>query len=330
MYFETALFCFVRGQNLLFDIKITGNLEKSDIVKRVGLIGVGAIGKGVLKNLIKNNCEVMAYDISEEGKANIINMGGLVANHPKEVVQFSNIIFLSLPSPQVIKELFLGSGGIAEEIQSKTTILDLSTIDPATTREMNELCNTHNSYYFDCPVSGGPAGADEGTLTIMVGGDREQFENIKEYLGYIGSHIEYIGESGLAQVLKLCHNMIGAANIVSLGEAFATGVKHGLNIKVMADVIEKGLAGTRSLQYFGPNIINNTYDKVKFMLKHMHKDLGLYLKMTQEVGVPAFVGTSTYNLYHAALINNKGSFDHTAVCQIIEDLSSVKLVEIAS
>ncbi|WP_260287738.1 NAD(P)-dependent oxidoreductase [Peribacillus aracenensis] len=296
-------------------------------MKKVGLIGTGAIGKGVLKNLIKNNCDVLAYDISEKAKENIRNLGGFVANHPKEVIQFSEIVFLSLPSPQIIKDLFLGTEGIAKEMKSHTTILDLSTIDPATAREMNDLCHQYNSHYFDCPVSGGPAGADEGTLTIMVGGDKDQFDNIVEYLGYIGSNIEYIGESGLAQVLKLCHNMIGAANIVALGEAFATGVKHGLSVKVMANVIGKSLAGSRPLEYFGPNIVNNTYDNVKFMLNHMHKDLGLYVNMTRQVGIPSFIGTNTYNLYNAAKTHNKGSLDHTAVCQIIEDLASVKLVE---
>ncbi|MET3508014.1 NAD(P)-dependent oxidoreductase [Halalkalibacter oceani] len=297
------------------------------MMKKIGLIGVGAIGRGVLKNLRKNNCEVLAYDISEAGQEAIKGAGGLVARHPREVAQFADVMFLSLPGPQVIKELFYGEDGIADSILGGTRILDLSTIDPATTREMNTFCQQRGAYYFDCPVSGGPAGAEDGTLTIMVGGDQEQFEEVRTYVEYIGGNIEYIGDSGLAQALKLCHNMVGAANIVALGEAFATGVKHGLNVQVIADVIGKSLAGSRSLEYFGPNIIHNTYENVKFMLNHMHKDLGLYVRMTQQIGVPSFIGASAYNLYHAARNNGKGPLDHTAVCQVIEQLAGVTLIE---
>ena len=294
--------------------------------KKIGLIGVGAIGKGVLKNLLKHDCEVMAYDISEKGKDEIRRLGGLVANHPKEVAQFADIIFLSLPGPRIIKELFLGKDGIESASLSNKTILDLSPIDPGTTKEMADVCSQYKSYYFDCPVSGGPAGADEGTLTIMVGGPKHQYDKIVGYLHLVGENIEYIGEIGLAQALKLCHNMLGAANIVALGEAFATGVKQGLRIDVMAEVIRKGLSNSRSLEYFGPNIINNTYENAKFMLNHMHKDLRLYVKMTQQIGVPSFIGANVYALYEAAKSQDKGHLDHTSVCQVIENLASVKLV----
>jgi 3-hydroxyisobutyrate dehydrogenase len=283
-----------------------------DKMKKVGLIGVGAMGKGLLKNLIKNGCEVLAYDISEKGKEQVQNLGGFVANHPREVIRFSNIIFLSLPGPKEINELFLGAEGIAEVLTSDTIIMDLSTVDPTTTREMAAICREYDSYYFDCPVSGGPTGADEGTLTIMVGGPKGQFKKIEEYLHYVGSNIQYIGESGIAQALKLCHNMLVAANIVALGEAFATGVKQGLHVEDMNEVFTKGMSNSRSLEYFGPNIV---------------KDLSLFVNMTRQVGVPSFIGATVYNLYHAAKIKGKGHLDHTAVCQIIEDLASVKIVE---
>ncbi|NEU32396.1 NAD(P)-dependent oxidoreductase [bacterium LRH843] len=295
-------------------------------MSKVGLIGVGAIGKGVLKNLIKHNCEVVAFDISEQGIESIKELGGIVADHPKDVAKQANIIILSLPGPKIVKDLFLGDEGILHDLNDQTCIIDLSTIDPTTTQELARVCKDINTYYFDCPVSGGPLGADEGTLTIMVGGDEEKYEYISEYLNYIGSNIRYIGTSGLAQTLKLCHNMVVAANTVALGEAFATGVKHGLDIEVMADVIGKSIGNSRTLQYFGPNIVNDTYDNIKFMLNHMHKDMGLYVNMAQQIGVPSMIGTNTYQLYQAAKVQNKGHLDHTAVCQVIEELSSTKLV----
>ena len=318
------------------DVKIVKNngkfverieAEQREETKKVGLIGVGAMGKGLLKNLIKNGCEVLAFDISEKGKETIRELGGLVASHPREVAQYSNVIFMSLPGPKEIKELFLGVEGIAEVLMNGTKIMDLSTIDPTTVHELAAVCSKYDATFLDCPVSGGPVGADTGTLTIMCSGPQEEFAKVEHYLHYVGSNISYIGESGLAQALKLCHNMLGAANIVALGEAYATGVKYGLTVEMMADVFLKGMSYSRTLEYFGPNIVNNTYENVKFALNHMHKDLGLYVRMTQQAGVPSLIGANVYNLYQAAKYHGKGHLDHSAVCQIIEELASVKLVE---
>ncbi|GIP34329.1 NAD(P)-dependent oxidoreductase [Paenibacillus sp. J2TS4] len=295
-------------------------------MKKAGIIGVGAIGKGVLKHLIKHGFDVVAYDKSESGKSNIAALGGKSAQAPDEVARHADILFLSLPGPQVVRELLAGERGIINSLKEGSFIADLSTIDPSTTKEMAALCSQRDISYFDCPVSGGPDGADAGTLTIMVGGPEEKFHQLLTTLKCVGSNIEYIGDTGLAQTLKLCHNMVVAATTVALGEAFATGVKQGLDIKQMADVIGKSVGSSRTLAFFGPNIINDTYENIKFMLNHMHKDMELYVKMAQENLIPSFIGSTTYNLYHAAKTQGKGNLDHTAVCQVIENLAETKLV----
>jgi len=296
-------------------------------MKKAGVIGVGAIGKGVLKNLLKNGYDVIAYDPSELGKANIAALGGKAAQQPNEIAKHADILFLSLPGPQIVRNVLVGPEGILSDLKEGALIADLSTIDPSTAKEMAAQCAPQGVVYYDCPVSGGPAGADAGTLTIMVGGPAAQFEALKESLLAVGSNIEYIGEIGMAQTLKLCHNMVVAATTVALGEAFATGVKQGLDITIMADVIGKSVGSSRTLSYFGPNIVENTYENIKFMLNHMHKDMELYVKLTQENGIPSFIGSPTYNLYHAAKTQGKGTLDHTAVCQVIEDLAETKLVK---
>jgi 3-hydroxyisobutyrate dehydrogenase len=296
-------------------------------MKKAGIIGVGAIGKGVLKHLIKHGFDVAAYDTSDMGKATISALGGKIAQSPAEVARHADIVFLSLPGPQIVREILTGDEGVIASLKEGAFIADLSTIDPATTKQMAALCSNKNIAYFDCPVSGGPDGADAGTLTIMVGGPEAKFQELLEILKCVGSNIEYIGDTGMAQTLKLCHNMVVAATTVALGEAFATGVKQGLDIGQMAEVIGKSVGSSRTLAFFGPNIINNSYENVKFMLNHMHKDMELYVKMTQENGIPSFIGSTTYNLYNAAKTQGKGLLDHTAVCQVIEDLAEIKLVK---
>lgn len=177
----------------------------------------------------------------------------------------------------------------------------------------------------DCPVSGGPSGADQGTLAIMVGGDQEVYEAAKPVLDAMGTNIFYIGESGTAQVVKLCHNMIVAVNAVALGEAFLTGAKAGLSPKTLAAVIAKSVGRSGVLEIFGPIILENNYDNPKFMLKHMYKDMGLYMKTVDAVNMSSYLGNLVHSLYRSAMLQDKGDKDHTAVCQVLEELAATKI-----
>lgn len=290
-------------------------------MKKVGFIGVGAMGRGMVKNLLKAGYSVTAFDLSDAALKAVAELGARTASSPPDAAKGSDIVFTSLPTPTAVRSVVLGTEGILGSMEPGTYIVDMSTIDPHTVREITAQARARGVEFLDAPVSGGPGGAGEGTLAIMVGGYKDAFDQVRPVLEAMGKNIFYIGESGTAQVIKLAHNMIVAANAVALGEAFLAGVKSGLPAKTVAEVISKSVGRSGVLEIFGPKILNNDYDKPLFALKLMHKDLGLYLKMAEELRLPAVLGSLIYQLYTAAQAGGRGDKDHTAVCQVLEEMA---------
>ncbi|MEW6662390.1 MAG: NAD(P)-dependent oxidoreductase [Bacillota bacterium] len=294
------------------------------MIKKVGFFGCGAMGKGMIKNLLKAGYEIIAYDVSEDAVKQAVESGATAGMDPAVIASNVDAVISSLPSPVIVKELMLGDNGIIANLKSNF-ILDMSTIDPGTVKEIYSVAKEKGIGFLDCPVSGGPGGADAGTLAIMVGGDERVYEEAKPLLNAMGRNIFYIGESGTAQVVKLCHNMIVAANALALGEAFLTGSKAGLQPRVMAEVISKSVGRSGVLEVFGPKILNGDYENPVFMLKHMYKDMDLFIKFAAAVNMPTFLGGLVHAFYRSAMLQDKGNHDHTVVCKVLEQLSAGNL-----
>jgi 3-hydroxyisobutyrate dehydrogenase-like beta-hydroxyacid dehydrogenase len=272
------------------------------------------MGKGMMRNLAAKGANVFAYDTNPEAVKWAESLGALTGSTPAEIGEKCSVIFLSLPGPDVVREVVLGEAGLIDRLHPDAIIIDTSTIDPGTAKELHQRLQGKGARYYDCPVSGGPMGADQGTLTIMVGGDQEDLPMVLPYLQMIGKEILYMGESGAGQVAKLCHNAVVATITTVLGEVLEVGRKAGVDPEQLASVIDKGSAHNRVLSIFGPNIMKRTYDQVIFSLNHMHKDLSLYLDTAKAVATPSMVGSLVYQLYELAKSNGKGALDCSAVC----------------
>lgn len=287
----------------------------------VGVIGIGAMGKGMIGSLLQKGYRVFAYDPIPAAQQWAKERGAEVADSPAAVGRMAGVVITSLPGPAVVEQVLLGADGLYATLASGSYVLDASTIDPATARRMHQSGREKGIAYFDCPVSGGPAGAAAGTLTIMVGGDESKLPEIIPYLQGIGKEIFYLGESGSGQVAKLCHNSVVAVITAALGEALTVGAKAGVDPHKLAAVMDKGSAHNRVLSIFGPNILYGTYEKTIFSLDHMHKDLTLYTKAAQEQQVPVLVGGTVSQMYEAAKAQGKGAWDSSAVCSVTEELA---------
>ncbi|WNC17589.1 NAD(P)-dependent oxidoreductase [Brevibacillus brevis] len=287
----------------------------------VGVIGIGAMGKGMIGSLLQKGYRVFAYDPIPAAQQWAKERGAEVADSPAAVGRMAGVVITSLPGPAVVEQVLLGADGLYATLASGSYVLDASTIDPATARRMYQSGREKGIAYFDCPVSGGPAGAAAGTLTIMVGGDESKLPEIIPYLQGIGKEIFYLGESGSGQVAKLCHNSVVAVITAALGEALTVGAKAGVDPHKLAAVMDKGSAHNRVLSIFGPNILYGTYEKTIFSLDHMHKDLTLYTKAAQEQQVPVLVGGTVSQMYEAAKAQGKGAWDSSAVCSVTEELA---------
>ncbi|WP_126425832.1 NAD(P)-dependent oxidoreductase [Brevibacillus marinus] len=294
-------------------------------METVGFIGIGMMGKGMISSLLRGGYRVYACDTDPQAAAWAAEQGAVPCATPREAARASRVVFTSLPGPSAVEAVLLGEDGVLQGLPADGCILDTSTIDPATARRLHQAASARGIRFFDCPVSGGPAGANAGTLTVMVGGDEEQLPAALPYLRAIGKEIIYLGEAGSGQVAKLCHNALVASITTALGEALLVGKKAGVSPEKLARVIENGSAQNRVLSVFGPNILQGTYENAIFALHHMHKDLRLYADTARQCQAPLLVASSVIQLYEAAQAQGKGAWDSSAVCSVLEALADNRI-----
>lgn len=295
------------------------------MVKTVGMIGVGQMGRGMVRNLVQKGFEVRAYDVSEQALATARSMGALPTRSPSEAAAGSDAVVLSLPAPEVVREIVLGDEGVLQTLEAGSVIVDTSTIDPDTARQLAAQAAERHVAYLDAPVSGGPPGAEAGTLTIMVGGDRAAFEYVEPVLRAMGTDIYHVGDSGNGQAAKLCHNMVVSVTTVILAEALLTGSKAGIDPALLAEIMSRGVARSGTLELFGRNLTRGTYDDLIVRLAIMEKDLHLFLKLAESLDVPTLLPQPAHQLYRAARLNGKGDLDQTVVCQVLEAMAAWRI-----
>ncbi|MGM8364010.1 NAD(P)-dependent oxidoreductase [Virgibacillus sp. W0181] len=292
-------------------------------MKKIGVIGCGLMGQGIVKNLLKNGYIVSIHDINKEAVGKLVEKGAVRSENVKKLAEEVDCLILSLPSPALIQKLLLEEDdGALQAMRPETSIIDMSTNDVQLTRHLHEKAQERKIEYFDCPLSGGPAGAEAGTLTIMVGGNEKAFASIQDVLKAVGENIDYVGPSGAGQTVKLCNNMVVAGVITLLSEAMLTGEKAGISKEKIAAILQKGSAQTKVMDVFGPNILQETFEDVKFSLANMTKDLQLYKNLAEQNQIPTFSSQNTNQLFNIANNKGSGSKDSTAVHEIIEALAT--------
>lgn len=287
-------------------------------MKKIGVVGCGLMGYGIATNLVRNGYEVMVYDTNPKAVARVVHEGADAAKTVQELAKWSEVLILSLPSTTLVEQVLLPvKEGALDNLKRGSVVLDLSTNDVTRTRRLAEAARESGIEYFDCPVSGGPDGARLGTLTIMVGGSKEKFPEIYPVLQAMGEYIEYMGESGAGQIVKLCNNMVVGGIISLLGEALLTGEKAGISKDKLAELFQKGSGQTKVMEVFGPNIIHGTFDDVKFSLANMLKDLHLYRNLAEDEGVPTSISASALQLFTVASYKGANQQDSTAVAELL-------------
>lgn len=294
--------------------------------KRMGIIGVGAMGEGIAKTLLEAGFTVNAYDVNQEALEKVSSLGAVVANNPAGVGSNSDVVITSLPNPEIFEDIIIGAGSLLDSMESGSFILDMSTIDPGTTKRINRLAGEKGIHTLDAPLSGGPAAAASGTLTIIVGGAKEDFEALNDIFDVLGQNIYHVGPVGAGQTVKVCNNAAAAVHTVVTGEVLLAGVKAGVDLKVLADAISSASGSSWILQNFFPKtVLKGAYSPPLFTLDLMLKDLGLYIKTVEELGLPSLTASLAHQMYKAGHTTGKGKEDHTGVVRIIEELSGFKI-----
>lgn len=289
---------------------------------RIGFIGLGHMGFPMARRLIEANYELVAFDTRQEVINDLVELGATLGASPKDVADQAETVLASLPSQQASLDVAAGPEGVIEGASIKRFV-DFSTVGSRTARQIHDLLAVRGIVALDSPVSGGVAGAVNGTLTLMVSGPREEFNSLLPVLEPIGRPF-YIGaQPGAAQTMKLVNNMLAATGLIATCEAVVMGVKSGLDPRVMIDVLNAGSGGTNaSRDKFPRSILPRTFD-FGFATGLMVKDVRLYLEEANELGVSREVADAVGRLWDNAIRELGPDSDFTAAIKPIERAAGV-------
>ena len=296
-------------------------------MKKLGFIGLGNMGKGTALNLVKAGYSLTVHDIRSEPVQELVKAGAKAAGSPRELAENSEVVITMVTSSPHVEQIMFGPDGILAGLKKGGIIIDMSTIDPIVTRKVATAAAEKGIDMLDAPVSGAPPKAADGTLSIMMGGKKELFEQCKPILEVMGDKIIHTGDVGMGEVVKLANNL--AASIAGIGvfEGFLFGVKLGADPKVLYDVMSASSGNSWVLQTRVPypNVIPgspaNEDFAPGFTVDLMAKDLGLILSAAEATKIPLLAGSLTRQLIEAARAAGLGGKDWSAVAKIIQQMA---------
>ena len=282
----------------------------------IGFIGLGNMGTGMSINLLKNGIKVLGYDINKDVYKNFKNHKIQLVDHIKNLVEESKIIITMLPDGTIVKKVWTD---VMSYTKPNQYLIDCSTIDVKTSKYIQNEAKENNLFTLDAPVSGGVMGADQGTLTFMVGGQVDIYNKIKYLFDIMGKNSILCGPEGAGQSAKICNNMLLASTMIAVGESFNLGKKLGLDLKKLFDVISTSTGSCWAVNSYcpikgvGPNSPSDNNYKGGFATALMYKDLGLAVDAAVETKSNINYGIQTYEKYKQVTENNKGNLDFSNI-----------------
>jgi len=283
------------------------------------------MGRHQAANLLKKGFQVVVLDKSQEAIDALKAKGATVAKTPKEVAEQTDVIVTMLPASAHVKEVYCGPDGILSAVKKGSLLMDSSTIDPETARQVAKLASEKGAKMVDCPVSGGVGGAEAGTLTFMVGGSTEAFEQAKTYLSAMGKNIVHCGDQGTGQVAKVCNNLVLGISMLGVSEAMNLGVKLGMDPKKLAGIFNTSTARCWSSDTYNPcpGVIETAPASRGytggFGSALMLKDLGLATEAAKTAGVPLALGGLAQQLYSLMVAHGYGGKDFSAFYEYLQN-----------
>jgi len=276
-------------------------------------------------NLVKAGHELVVHDLRREAATNLLEMGATWADTPKETVPGRDVVFTSLPVPRDVEAVVLGEYGILEGASSDTIYMDLSTNSPTAIRKIHDLCAEKGVTVLDAPVSGGVYGAAAASLAVMVGGDKAVYDRMKPTLDAIGSHVVYCGPIGNGMVCKICNNLLSMGIGVLMTEALTMGVKAGVELSTLADVIANSTGGNKRLTDKFPRFLFKGNFEPGFATALAAKDVRLATDLGREYGIPMELSNLVDQRHVEAMLRGWGPEDSDAVSKLQEEKSGIQL-----
>ena len=286
----------------------------------IAFIGLGIMGSPMAVHLAKAGHQVVGYNRTPEKTVPLVEAGGRAAESIGDAVRGAEVVCVMVPDSPDVLDVLTGEDGVFDNANPGTLVIDFSSIRPDVTIQLAEQADGKGIRLVDAPVSGGEAGAVNAALSIMVGGQEDDFEAAKPYLDVVGKAVVHVGPSGAGQTVKAANQLIVAANIQALAEAVVFLDAYGVDTNAALEVLGGGLAGSKVLDQKKQNMLGHTFEP-GFRIALHHKDLGIVTTAAREAGVVIALGSLVAQLMASALANGDGGLDHSGLLRGVERLS---------
>ncbi len=287
----------------------------------VGFIGIGTMGREMVRNLLKAGHTVRAFDLTEAAVADVVTDGAVRAQNPADAARDSDIVITMLPDTPHVEAVIYGENGLLKSPPPGKLIVDMSTISPVAVRRIHADLQQAGVSFIDAPVSGGPLGAKNAALSIMAGGEAEAFGKAEPFFRAMGTTITHVGASGAGQTVKLCNQLICGINIQAICEALALGRASGVDLDLLRRVLLGGSASSWMLDKLGPAMIGGDVG-AGFRIDLMLKDLRLVQEHAQALNVPLPGTALVTSQYVDARAHGEGANGNQALFRVYDRMTN--------
>lgn len=291
-------------------------------MERIGFIGLGLMGKPMSRNLLQAGYPLVVYNRSQAAIDELVSAGATPATSPQAVAEQSDVVITCVSDSPDVEAIVLGGNGVLAGARSGMLFIDMSTIALATARKVYTALKAQGVDALDAPVSGGDIGAQQGTLSIMVGGEEAAFQRALPILQVMGKNIVHIGEAGAGQVTKACNQIVVALTVQAVAEALTLAKKSGVDPARVREALLGGFAQSRVLEVHGQRMIDGEFQP-GFKLNLFRKDINIVTQTARELNLPLFGANQVPSLMDALLAQGKGELDYVSLVTLYETLSGL-------
>lgn len=292
---------------------------------KVGFVGLGVMGAPMALNILKHGHELTVYDKSPEAVARLVQAGAKQAHTAREVGAASDIVVTMLPEPQHVEQVVLGHDGLAEGLHAGGIVIEMSTIDPSTSRRVGDALRQRGMELVDSPVGKTSEHAATGTLTLMVGGNKEAIDRATPVLNCMGTDTYYCGGPGTGHAMKMTNNLLATTIMIANTEALAIGAKNGLTLELMQEVMRTTMAWNQQLAVAMPKKAFLGDDSPGFAIRLACKDVRLACEAADQMGFEASVGRGAQATMERAMAQGLGDRDTAALMFLREKALGIEI-----
>lgn len=297
------------------------------MLDKIGFIGIGKMGKRMVNNLLAAGFSCTIYDADSKALGDMKETDAVIATSAGEVGKVSDVVITMLPNSQIVRSVVLGEEGLVHSMSAGKYIIDMSSSYALDTMNLSEELAKHSIILMDAPVSGGTSGAGDGTLTIMVGGTKQDFEVVQPILKAMGKKILLVGSVGHGHALKAINNFLSATSLYATTEAMMMAKSSGLNLEVCLDVINESSGQSYSThRKFPKHVLPRKFDS-GFSLDLLLKDVKMATSMARDFHVPLILGGEVEQVYEAAQRMLGNGKDHTEIVKFLENITDETLAK---